>query len=92
MKEVKMSIKTKQEILIHIQKRYKEAKFYSKSKILDEFVATTGYCRKYAISKLHQFLFYPQIILRATIEPLCRRSRCFLDLGFLLALDDSGST
>ena len=54
MKEVKMSIKTKQEILIHIQKRYKEAKFHSKSKILDEFVATTGYCRKYAISKLNQ--------------------------------------
>ena len=54
MKVVKMSIKTKQEILIHIQKRYKEAKFHSKSKILDEFVATTGYCRKYAISKLNQ--------------------------------------
>lgn len=54
MKGVKMSIKTKQEILIHIQKRYKEAKFHSKSKILDEFVATTGYCRKYAISKLNQ--------------------------------------
>jgi len=54
MKEVKMSIKTKQEILIHIQKRYKAAKFHSKSKILDEFVATTGYCRKYAISKLNQ--------------------------------------
>ena len=49
-----MSIKTKQEILIHIQKRYKAAKFHSKSKILDEFVATTGYCRKYAISKLNQ--------------------------------------
>ncbi len=54
MKGVKMSIKIKQEILIHIQKRYKEAKFHSKSKILDEFVATTGYCRKYAISKLNQ--------------------------------------
>ena len=49
-----MSIKTKQETLIHIQKRYKTAKFHSKSKILDEFVATTGYCRKYAISKLNQ--------------------------------------
>ena len=54
MKEVKMSIKTKQGILIHIQKRYKTARFHSKSKILDEFVATTGYCRKYAISKLNQ--------------------------------------
>ena len=38
-----MSIKTKQEILIHIQKRYKAAKFHSKSKILDEFVASITY-------------------------------------------------
>lgn len=54
MKEIKMGIKAKEEVLIHVQKRYKEAKSHSKSKILDEFVATTSYYRKYAISKLNQ--------------------------------------
>jgi hypothetical protein len=54
MKEEKMSIKTKKEILIHVKKGYKEARSHSNSKILDELVATTGYCRKYEISKLNQ--------------------------------------
>ena len=51
--EEKMSKQTCKEILLHIKKRYKLSHFKDKKKILDEFVATTGYQRKYAIYLLN---------------------------------------
>lgn len=49
-----MSIQTRKEIWLHIQKRYQEASSNNKSKILDEFIATTSYQRKDAIYLLNR--------------------------------------
>ena len=49
----KMSIQTRKELLRNIQKRYNEANWHDKGKILDELIATTGYRRKYAIHLLN---------------------------------------
>jgi hypothetical protein len=52
--EAKMGLETRKELLVHVQKRYKQAKRPEKKKILDELIATTGYRRKYAISLLNK--------------------------------------
>ena len=44
-----MSLRSKKELLAAIQGRYLRAKKAGKQKILDEFIAATGYHRKYAI-------------------------------------------
>lgn len=51
---VKMSIKSRREILFYTKKRYTGASLKDKSKILDEFVSVTGYLRKYAIHLLNK--------------------------------------
>jgi len=48
-----MSQGSKQELLATIQPRYLKAGRKDKQKILDEFVAVTGYHRKYAIRVLN---------------------------------------
>ncbi len=45
-----MSYRTRRELLIQIKPRYREAENKQKKSILDEFVASTGYSRKYADS------------------------------------------
>lgn len=47
-----MTIKTRKEILAHVHERYKRLKRKDKQRVLDEFVLTTGLCRKYAIHLL----------------------------------------
>ncbi len=47
-----MSFRAKRELLAQIGPRYREARSAQKSVILDEFVAATGYARKYAIRLL----------------------------------------
>ena len=47
-----MSYRAKKELLLQIAPRYREASPTLKSVILDEFVAATGYARKYAIRLL----------------------------------------
>jgi hypothetical protein len=47
-----MSYRAKRELLAQIAPRYQEADHQQKSVILDEFVAATGYVRKYAIRLL----------------------------------------
>ena len=47
-----MSHKTRRELLIQITARYRESDSVQKRSILDEFVASTGYSRKYAIRLL----------------------------------------
>src|SRR5215472_15046131 len=47
-----MSYRAKKELLLQIAPRYREASPPLKTVILDEFVAATGYARKYAIRLL----------------------------------------
>jgi hypothetical protein len=54
-----MSLKSRHELLRSIGPRYRAARWNDKRLILDEFIAATGYHRKYAIA-----------ILRETNEPL----------------------
>lgn len=54
-----MSLKSRREFTAAVAPRYKEARKSQKSVILDEFVESTGYHRKYAISVLEQALLSP---------------------------------
>ena len=47
-----MSYRSKRELLAQVAPRYQQASHVQKSVILDEFVAATGYARKYAIRLL----------------------------------------
>jgi hypothetical protein len=49
-----MSFQAKRELLVQVAGRYRDASGVQKSRILDEFVAATGYARKYAIRLLTQ--------------------------------------
>jgi hypothetical protein len=49
-----MSFLAKRELLAQVAARYRDATGWQKSRILDEFVAATGYARKYAIHLLTQ--------------------------------------
>ncbi len=49
-----MSFRAKRELLFQISGRYQTASHQQKSIILDEFIAVTGYARKYAIRLLTQ--------------------------------------
>ena len=47
-----MSFQAKRELLRQVAPRYQAARHRQRSVILDEFVAATGYARKYAIRLL----------------------------------------
>ena len=47
-----MSFRAKRELLVQVAPRYRAARHGQRSVILDEFVAVTGYDRKYAIRLL----------------------------------------
>ena len=49
-----MSLKSRQELVASIRPRYRQATRKEKQQILDEFVAATGYHRKYATTLLNQ--------------------------------------
>lgn len=49
-----MSFQSRRELLAQVGPRYREASSKEKTIILDEFVAATGYARKYALRLLHQ--------------------------------------
>lgn len=49
-----MSFRSKRELLVQVAPRYREADSSEKRVILDQFVAATGYVRKYAIRLLHR--------------------------------------
>src|SRR5258706_13848044 len=61
-----MSFLAKRELLAQVAARYRDATGQQKSRILDEFVAATGYVRKYAIHLLTQ----PEL---PPVQPLTRR-------------------
>src|SRR3982751_3031819 len=47
-----MSFRAKRELLVQVAPRYRAARHGQRSAILDEFIAVTGYDRKYAIRVL----------------------------------------
>ena len=49
-----MSFQAKRELLAQVAPRYREAGHEQKTVILNEFIAATGYARKYAIRLLAQ--------------------------------------
>lgn len=49
----KMSVETRRELLLRTCLRYRQAKWREKRRILDEFVAASGYNRKYALNLLN---------------------------------------
>jgi len=49
-----MSLSARREMLISIRQRYLKSSWTEKGRVLDGFIAVTGYDRKYAISLLHQ--------------------------------------
>ncbi len=59
-----MSFQAKRELLRQIAPRYQTAPHGQRSVILDEFVAATGYARKYAIRLLHSPVRAPAPIHR----------------------------
>ena len=59
-----MSFRAKRELLAQVAPRYREAGHAQKSVVLDEFVAATGYVRKYAIRLLAQPVPEPAPIRR----------------------------
>src|SRR3954453_17660685 len=59
-----MSFRAKRELLVQVAPRYRAAGHAQKSVVLDEFVAATGYARKYAIRLLAQPVPKPAPIRR----------------------------
>src|ERR671936_541010 len=59
-----MSFRAKRELLVQVAPRYRAARHGQRSAILDEFVAVTGYDRKYAIRLLLGPIRPPQPIRR----------------------------
>jgi len=48
-----MSLQSRRELIISVRSKYKKSDWQSKCRILDGFVAATGYQRKYAINLLN---------------------------------------
>ena len=59
-----MSYQARRELLVRVAPRYQDARGAQKTRILDEFIATTGYARKYAIRLLHRPVCAPAPIHR----------------------------
>ncbi|HEY7062800.1 MAG TPA: transposase [Chloroflexota bacterium] len=59
-----MSFRAKRELLVQVAPRYREATHKQKSVVLDEFLAATGYARKYAIRLLAKPIAPPAPIQR----------------------------
>ncbi len=65
-----MSFQAKRELLAQVAPRYREASEQEKTIILDEFVAVTGYARKYAIRLFNQPV---SVVRRESRRPRARR-------------------
>jgi hypothetical protein len=63
-----MSYRAKKELLLQIAPRYREASSTLKTVILDEFVAATGYARKYAI-RLLRHPVEPKLTIQRPRQP-----------------------
>jgi hypothetical protein len=65
-----MSFQARRELLAQVASRYREAEHAQKTSLLDEFVASTGYARKYAIRLLSR---PPRPVPRPIARPRARR-------------------
>jgi hypothetical protein len=54
MRVKKMSLQTRKELIKKIRSKYHQASWVNKSKLLNGFIETTGYQRKYAIELLNR--------------------------------------
>lgn len=76
----KISTETRRELVATIQERYRSASPLDKQRILDEFVALTGYHRKHAIRVLGSGstprLLRPRRVSGSTVKLLRRPSGC----------------
>ncbi len=74
-----MRLQAKRELLAQVSLRYREAAHTQKSVILDEFVAATGYVRKYAIRLLARPVPQPHLFAARVpgniLRPFKTRSR-----------------
>lgn len=61
-----MSFVSRRELLVQVVPRYREASRTQKKLILDEFIASTGYARKYAIRLLSHPVQGPEIPIKRT--------------------------
>ncbi len=52
--EASMSLRARRELLNSIRERYRQAAKSTKTKILDEFMESTGYGRKHAVALLNK--------------------------------------
>jgi hypothetical protein len=71
-----MSVLAKRELLVEVAPRYVEGCRHQRQVILDEFVAATGYERKYAIRLLNGPVRPPSwsnVGVRRAMAPQCRR-------------------
>jgi hypothetical protein len=89
-----MNLQTRREILTNIRNQYQEAGWLKKGKILDGFVAASGYDRKYAIKLLNskdKIKKQPQAVSPGsnTMLRLSRRLSPFGTLQIRFALSDS---
>ena len=85
-----LDMKTRKKLTEETAKRYCTAGKKQKSKIIDEFTATTGYNRKYAIHIL-KMLLYPHNNPKKTIIRIST-SLCFLHLSILKSFTDVSTT
>lgn len=65
-----MTLETRKELLTIFQKRYQQANWLSKRKILDEIITTTGYRRNYAIRLLNR---KEETVEQKNARQLCNR-------------------
>ncbi len=78
-----MSFQAKRELLAQVGPRYQEARRTQKAHILGEFIAATGYARKYAIRLLSEPVPTGHFDEMAAATPLrpCSRSGAAHHLG-----------
>jgi len=74
-----MSLQAHKELLNSMRKRYQEAKWQEKMKLVDGFMAATGYARKYAITQLNR-------PITQITTPKSRRGHCQYDEAVKQAL------
>ena len=71
----RISMTTRKELVEALRVRYRSAAFSDRIKILDEFVALTGYHRKHAIRVLREEVAAQRGARRATVSTTRRCAR-----------------
>ena len=64
-----MSLQSRRELVASVRAKYKQSDWKGKGKILDGFIAATGYRRKYAINMLNSAEIKQKINVRQGRKP-----------------------